>query len=87
MVGVNTLTALVLVHTAQNLPLAEFILSELIAQIPKDLRDAWRCDGLSEYNIRPATCRVAGIAANRPNSHRHTDLHLPLSRLCGYTCA
>jgi raffinose/stachyose/melibiose transport system permease protein len=48
---INTLTALVLVYTAQNLPLAIFILSEFIAQIPKDLREAGRCDGLSEYNI------------------------------------
>jgi raffinose/stachyose/melibiose transport system permease protein len=48
---INTLTALILVYTAQNLPLSIFILSEFIAQIPKDLREAGRCDGLSEYNI------------------------------------
>ncbi len=48
---INTRTALVLVYTAQNLPLAIFILSEFIQQIPKDLREASRCDGLSEYNI------------------------------------
>jgi len=65
---INTLTALILVYTAQNLPLSIFILSEFIAQIPKDLREAGRCDGLSEYNIffyivlpliRPATATVA----------------------------
>ena len=65
---INTLTALVLVYTAQNLPLSIFILSEFIAQIPKDLREAARCDGLSEYNIfffivmpliRPAMATVA----------------------------
>jgi raffinose/stachyose/melibiose transport system permease protein len=65
---INTLTALILVYTAQNLPLAVFILSEFIAQIPKDLREAARCDGLSEYNIffyivlpllRPAMATVA----------------------------
>jgi raffinose/stachyose/melibiose transport system permease protein len=48
---VNTLTALILVYTAQNLPLAVFILSEFTQQIPKDLREAARCDGISEYNI------------------------------------
>jgi raffinose/stachyose/melibiose transport system permease protein len=48
---INTLTALILVYTAQNLPLSIFILSEFIAQIPKDLREAGRCDGLSEYSI------------------------------------
>jgi len=65
---INTLTALILVYTAQNLPLATFILSEFIAQIPRDLREAARCDGLSEYNIfffivlpliRPAMATVA----------------------------
>jgi raffinose/stachyose/melibiose transport system permease protein len=65
---INTLTALVLVYVAQNLPLAVFILSEFIQQIPKDLREAGRCDGLSEYNIfffiilpllRPAMATVA----------------------------
>ena len=65
---INTLTALILVYTAQNLPLSIFILSEFIAQIPKDLREAARCDGLSEYNIfffivmpliRPAMATVA----------------------------
>jgi raffinose/stachyose/melibiose transport system permease protein len=65
---INTLTALVLVYVAQNLPLAIFILSEFIAQIPKDLREAARCDGLSEYRIffhiilpliRPAMATVA----------------------------
>jgi raffinose/stachyose/melibiose transport system permease protein len=65
---INTLTALILVYVAQNLPLAIFILSEFIAQIPRDLREAGRCDGLSEYNIffyiilpliRPAMATVA----------------------------
>ncbi len=65
---INTLTALILVYVAQNLPLAIFILSEFIAQIPKDLREAARCDGLSEYSIffyivlpliRPAMATVA----------------------------
>jgi raffinose/stachyose/melibiose transport system permease protein len=62
------LTALILVYVAQNLPLAIFILSEFVHQIPKDLREAARCDGLSEYNIffyiilpllRPAMATVA----------------------------
>jgi raffinose/stachyose/melibiose transport system permease protein len=48
---VNTLTALVLVYVAQGLPLAILILGEFIQQIPKDLRDAARCDGVSEYMI------------------------------------
>lgn len=65
---INTLTSLIFVYVAQNLPLAIFILSEFMAQIPKDLREAARCDGLSEYNIfffivlpllRPAMATVA----------------------------
>ncbi|HVJ43326.1 MAG TPA: carbohydrate ABC transporter permease [Dongiaceae bacterium] len=64
----NTLTALVLVYTAQGLPLSIFILSEFVEQIPRDLREAARCDGLSEYSIffwiilpllRPAVATVA----------------------------
>jgi raffinose/stachyose/melibiose transport system permease protein len=67
--GLNdTLTALVLVYVAQGLPLAIFILSEFIAQIPQDLRDASRCDGVPETRIffeviapllRPAIATVA----------------------------
>lgn len=65
---VNTLTALVLVYTAQGLPLSIFILSEFIAQIPRELREAARCDGVPETAIfarvilpliRPAMATVA----------------------------
>ncbi len=67
--GLNdTLTALILVYVAQGLPLAIFILSEFIQQIPRDLRDAARCDGVPETRIffeviapllRPAIATVA----------------------------
>jgi len=65
---VNTLTALVLVYTAQGLPLAIFILSEFMKQVSADLKNAGRIDGLSEYRIffrlvvpviRPALATVA----------------------------
>ncbi len=65
---VNTLTALVLVYTAQGLPLAIFILAEFIGQIPRELREAARCDGVPEVAIfarivlpliRPAMATVA----------------------------
>ena len=48
---VNTLTALILVYTAQGLPLAIFILSEFMRSVARDLKDAARIDGLSEYTI------------------------------------
>ncbi len=48
---VNTLTALILVYIAQGLPLAIFILSEYMAQIPGELKEAARCDDVSEYRI------------------------------------
>lgn len=48
---VNTLTALILVYTAQGLPLAIFILSEFMKQVSGDLKNAGRIDGLSEYTI------------------------------------
>jgi raffinose/stachyose/melibiose transport system permease protein len=65
---VNTLTALVLVYTAQGLPLAIFILAEFMSTVSDDLKNAGRIDGLSEYTIffrlvlplvRPAMATVA----------------------------
>jgi raffinose/stachyose/melibiose transport system permease protein len=65
---VNTLSALILVYTAQGLPLAVFILSEFMRQVSDDLKHAARVDGLSEYAIffrlvlplvRPAMATVA----------------------------
>lgn len=65
---VNTLTALILVYTAQGLPLSIFILSEFMKQVSHDLKNAGRIDGLSEYRIffrlvlplvRPAMATVA----------------------------
>ena len=65
---VNTLWALILVYTAQGLPLAVFILSEFMRQVSNDLKNAARVDGLSEYAIffrlvlplvRPAMATVA----------------------------
>ncbi len=47
----NTLTALILVYTAQGLPLAVFILSEFMKTVSDDLKNAGRIDGLSEYAI------------------------------------
>ncbi len=65
---VNTLTALVLVYVAQGLPLAIMILSEFMGQVPGELKDAARCDGVDEFRIffqvivpliRPAIATVA----------------------------
>ncbi len=65
---VNTLAALILVYTAQGLPLAVFILSEFMRQVSDDLKNAGRIDGMSEYAIffklvlplvRPAMATVA----------------------------
>ncbi|MFQ6158405.1 carbohydrate ABC transporter permease [Sinorhizobium meliloti] len=65
---VNTLTALILVYTAQGLALAVFILSEFMRTVSDDLKNAGRIDGLSEYAIflrlvlpliRPAMATVA----------------------------
>lgn len=48
---VNTLLGLILVYTAQGLPLTIFILSQFMRQVPKELKDAARIDGASEYRI------------------------------------
>ncbi|WP_051711209.1 carbohydrate ABC transporter permease [Andreprevotia chitinilytica] len=66
--GVNTLAILILVYVAQGLPLAVMILSEFMQQIPKELKEAARCDGVGEFKIffqiilpliRPAVATVA----------------------------
>jgi raffinose/stachyose/melibiose transport system permease protein len=65
---VNNLWSLILVYTAMGLPLAIFILGEFMQQVPRELRDAARCDGVNEYKIffavivpliRPAIATVA----------------------------
>jgi raffinose/stachyose/melibiose transport system permease protein len=64
---VNTHLALILVYTAQGLPLAIFILSAFMRDVPGELKDAARVDGASEYRIyamvvplvRPAMAAIA----------------------------
>ncbi len=48
---VNTLVALILVYIAQALPLTIFILTQFMRQVPRDLKEAARLDGASEYRI------------------------------------
>ncbi|MCP4358366.1 MAG: carbohydrate ABC transporter permease [Chloroflexi bacterium] len=64
---VNTLTALILVYVAQGLPLTIFVLQNFMAQVPRELKEAARVDGATEYRIfglilpivRPAIATVA----------------------------
>jgi raffinose/stachyose/melibiose transport system permease protein len=64
---VNTLWSLILVYVAMGLPLTIFILTAFMKQIPKELKEAARLDGASEYRIfwlvlplvRPAIATVA----------------------------
>ncbi len=64
---VNTLWSLILVYTAMGLPLTIFILTSFMKQVPKELKEAARLDGASEYRIfwmilplvRPAIATVA----------------------------
>jgi len=63
----NTLWALILVYAAAGIPLAVFILTQFMRQVPRDLKDAARMDGASEYRVyalvlplvRPALGTVA----------------------------
>jgi raffinose/stachyose/melibiose transport system permease protein len=63
----NTPWALILVYTAGGIPLAIFILTQFFKQIPRELEDAAKMDGASEYRIfwlllplvRPALGTVA----------------------------
>ena len=64
---VNTLTALILVYTAMGMPLAVFVLTQFMRQVPREIKDAARVDGASEYRVfllvlptlRPAIATVA----------------------------
>lgn len=64
---VNTLPALILVYTAMGLPLTIFILTQFMRQVPREMKEAARIDGASEYRIyrlvlplvRPAIASVA----------------------------
>ncbi len=47
----NTLTALILVYTAQGLPIAIFIFTEFLKSVSREIKDSARIDGLSEYRI------------------------------------
>lgn len=67
---VNTLWALILVYTAQGIPLAVFVLTSFMKGVPRDLKEAARIDGASEYRIygmtlpliRPALGAVTAIS-------------------------
>lgn len=64
---INTRTSLILVYTAMGLPLTIFVLQQFMSQIPRELKEAARMDGASEYRIfflvlplvRPALATVA----------------------------
>src|SRR5258706_3000037 len=45
----GTLQGLIFIYLAQNLPLAIFILTQFLREVPIDLKDAARIDGASEY--------------------------------------
>lgn len=67
---IDTLWILILVYTAQGIPLAVFVLTQFMRQVPRDLKDAARIDGASEYRVyslilplvRPALGTVAAIS-------------------------
>jgi len=79
---VNTLVGLILVYIAQALPLTVFILRQFMRQVPRELKDAARIDGASEYRIfglvlplvRPAPGAI-GLFTMIPISN---DLWFPL---------
>lgn len=64
---VNTLAGLILVYVAQGLPLSIFVLQQFMRQVPRELKEAARVDGASEYRIfglilpmvRPAVATVS----------------------------
>jgi raffinose/stachyose/melibiose transport system permease protein len=63
----GSLLSLILVYTAMGLPVAIFILRQMMEHVPRELKDAARIDGASEYRVfllvlplvRPAIGTVA----------------------------
>jgi raffinose/stachyose/melibiose transport system permease protein len=47
----DTIWALVLIYAARGLPISVFILSEFMRTVPRELKEAARIDGASEYRI------------------------------------
>lgn len=47
----NSLSGLVLVYVAQNLPLSTFLLTGFLEQVPRELEEAARIDGASSWTI------------------------------------
>jgi ABC-type glycerol-3-phosphate transport system permease component len=76
---VNTLTALILVYTAQGLPLAVFILSEFMKQVSDDLKNAGRIDGLSRIHDLLPPGAAAGPAGDGDGRRLHHDPDLERS--------
>jgi ABC-type spermidine/putrescine transport system permease subunit II len=62
----DTLLALILVYTASGIPLAVFILTQFMSQVPRDLKDAARIDGASEYRIYGLVLPLVRPALERP---------------------
>lgn len=64
---IDTLIALILVYTAQGLPLCIFLLQQFYSQVPQALKDVARIDGAKEFRIyllilplvRPAIATIA----------------------------
>lgn len=64
---VNNLLGLILVYVAMGLPLTIFVLTSFMRQVPREMKEAARVDGASEYRIfglvlplvRPAVATVA----------------------------
>lgn len=67
---INTLWALIIVYVAGGLPLATFILTGFMRQVPGAMKDAARVDGASEYRVlrlvipivRPGLGTVAALS-------------------------
>ncbi len=76
---VNTLTALILVYTAQGLPLAIFILSEFMRTVSDDLKNAGRIDGpVGILDLLPPGA-AAGAAGDGDGRGLHDDPDLERS--------
>ena len=78
--SVNTLIALILVYTAQGLPLAVFILSEFMKSVSDDLKNAGRIDGLIgiPHLLPPGAAAGASGDGDGGGVHHDPDLERPV---------
>jgi len=75
----NTYTGMIFAHTALHLPMALWLMSSFIREVPIELEEAARIDGCSTPYL---LWKIIVPLIPRSCGHRHPDVHLQLERVC-----